>query len=61
MDCKELIKILEKDGWYFTGKQRGSHKYFAHPNKKGKITIPIHKGDLKIGTLTSILKQSGLK
>ena len=27
----------------------------------GKITIPNHKGDIKKGTLNSILKQAGLK
>lgn len=27
----------------------------------GKITIPSHKGDIKKGTLNSILKQADLK
>ena len=27
----------------------------------GKVTIPKHKGDVKKGTLNSILKQAGLR
>lgn len=27
----------------------------------GKVTIPKHKGDVKKGTLNSIMKQAGLK
>lgn len=30
-------------------------------NKKGKITIPMHRGDLALKTANSILKQAGLK
>lgn len=62
MKAKDIIKMLEKDGWYSTGICNGSHKYYKHPTKKGKITVPIHSSkELKKGTLSSILKQSGLK
>jgi len=40
---------------------KGSHFQLKHPEKQGKITIPMHGGDLKPGTLNSILKQAGLK
>ena len=29
--------------------------------KKGKVTVPKHKGDIPKGTVNSILKQAGLK
>ena len=45
-------------GWYFDS-QKGSHKHYKHPLKKGKITIPDH-GDLDIGTLKSIFGQAGI-
>jgi predicted RNA binding protein YcfA (HicA-like mRNA interferase family) len=32
-----------------------------HPVKKGGVTVPMHKGDLKKGTLHSILTQAGIK
>jgi predicted RNA binding protein YcfA (HicA-like mRNA interferase family) len=32
----------------------------THPTKLGKFSVPMHGGDVKDGTLKSILKQSGL-
>lgn len=61
MKAKEVIKIIAKDGWVLE-RQSGSHKIFKHPKKKGIVVVPEHgKGDMKIGTLDSILKQAGLK
>jgi len=59
---KEVIKLLEKDGWYFVT-QRGSHKQYKHPSKPGRVTVPDHgqNKDLAKGTENSILKQAGLK
>lgn len=53
----EVIKLLEKDGW-FIHNIRGSHHQFKHPEKPGKITVPHPKSNLPIGTLKSILKQA---
>lgn len=59
--AREVIKLLKKDGW-FEDSQVGSHLQFKHPIKKGKVTVPIHKGkDLENGTVKSIFKQAGLK
>ncbi|WPX08243.1 type II toxin-antitoxin system HicA family toxin [Anaerocellum danielii] len=60
MKPKELIKILKEDGWYEV-RQRGSHKQFRHSFKKGLVTVPYHNRDLDPKTLSSILKQAGLK
>jgi predicted RNA binding protein YcfA (HicA-like mRNA interferase family) len=60
MKPKQVIALLKEDGW-FKKAQKGSHAQFIHPRKKGKVTIPIHSGDLPPGTLNSILKQAGLK
>ncbi len=60
MTAKEVLKLLKKDGWYICD-IRGSHHQLEHPVKKGKITVAVHAGDLKPGTLNSILKQAGLK
>jgi predicted RNA binding protein YcfA (HicA-like mRNA interferase family) len=32
-----------------------------HAHKPGKVTVPGHSGDIKKGTLNSILKQAGIK
>jgi predicted RNA binding protein YcfA (HicA-like mRNA interferase family) len=58
--AKEILKELHKDGWIEID-QRGSHLNLKHPTKPGKVTVPIHSGDLPKGTLNSILKQAGLK
>ena len=60
LKTKIVIKILEADGWYFV-RQKGSHRQYKHPTKKGKVTIPNHSGDVDKGTANSILKQAGLK
>ena len=59
MTSKELVKLIKKDGWYLVG-QKGSHAQFKHPIKKGRVTIPMHSGDLAKGTEKSILKHAGL-
>ncbi|HWD89208.1 MAG TPA: type II toxin-antitoxin system HicA family toxin [Mucilaginibacter sp.] len=60
MKVKEIIKIIEADGWYFS-RQTGSHRQFKHPEKKGTVTIAGKPSDdLNKGTQKSILKQAGL-
>lgn len=60
MTTRELLKRLKEDGWVLKA-TRGSHAHYEHPVKPGKVTVPMHKGDLASGTLNSILKQAGLK
>lgn len=59
MTVRDIKKLLTNDGWFFV-KQVGSHKHFKHPTKQGKVTIPMHKGDIDKGTAKSILNQAGL-
>ena len=60
MNCKELIKLLEKDGWILRG-SKGSHHVFNHPLKSGHITVPHPKKDLGIGLVQKLIKQAGIK
>jgi predicted RNA binding protein YcfA (HicA-like mRNA interferase family) len=57
--CKELIKIIESDGWYVVHK-KGSHKKYRHPIKNGYVTIAFHTGEVNPKSANSILKQAGL-
>ena len=59
MTAKQIEKILIADGWYVKS-QRGSHRQYVHPTKPGKVTVPIHSGDLDPKTYKSILRQAGL-
>jgi predicted RNA binding protein YcfA (HicA-like mRNA interferase family) len=60
MNSKELIKLLEKDGWILRG-SKGSHHVFNHPLKSGHITVPHPKKDLGIGLVQKLIKQAGIK
>lgn len=60
MTAKEILRILKADGWEKKA-QKGSHLQMVHPTKPGKLTVPIHGGDLDRKTYASILKQAGLK
>ena len=60
MKVREVIKLIEADGWRFA-RQAASHKIYKHPVKKGIVVIPEHGGDIPKGTLNAILKQAGLK
>ncbi len=62
MTARDLLKQLYKDGWQeIDARTKGSHIQLKHPVKPGKVTVPIHSGDIPPGTLNSILKQAGLK
>jgi predicted RNA binding protein YcfA (HicA-like mRNA interferase family) len=61
MKVRELIALLESQGW-FQARQKGSHRQFQHRSKKGTVTVSGKPSvDIPIGTLLGILKQAGLK
>jgi predicted RNA binding protein YcfA (HicA-like mRNA interferase family) len=61
MKAREIIKIIEQDGWFMV-RSKGSHRQYKHETKMGLVTIAGHlNDDLAKGTLSSIIKQAGLK
>lgn len=56
---REIIAILQKDGWFFLG-ARGDNHYFGHPTKPGKVTVPHPVKDLAPRTVRSIFRTAGL-
>ena len=61
MKVKEMIKLIEKDGW-FLSRTKGSHRQYKHLTKSGTVTIAGKESiDIPNGTLNSVLKQAGLK
>jgi predicted RNA binding protein YcfA (HicA-like mRNA interferase family) len=61
MKVREIIRLIEADGWYLVA-TRGSHRQYKHSVKPGRVTIAGKPSDdLAPGTLNSIRKQSGLK
>ena len=58
---KEVIVLLEKNGWTFV-RIRGDHRIYYKEGAKRPIVVPGNlNDDLKDGTLISIFKVAGLK
>lgn len=58
--AKELIKAIRKNGFLLDSSE-GGHQHFVHPEKSGKVTIPVHAGRIiGPGLLKRILKQAEL-
>ncbi len=61
MKVRDVIRRLNEDGWVQVS-QKGSHRQFKHPSKRGKVTVPGKPSDdLPEGTYRSILRQAGLE
>ena len=53
--------MLKADGWYLVA-QKGSHRQFKHPTKKGRVTVNEKpSATLEQQILNSIWKQAGWK
>jgi len=60
MKVREIIKLIEADGWYRI-KAKGGHRQYKHPTKPGRVTVPGQMSeDLDKKTEKSILMQAGL-
>ncbi len=58
--AKNLIRILELNGFYLK-RAKGSHHLFFNPKTGKTIIVPVHgNNDLAKGTFFSILKQAGI-
>ena len=61
MKVRDVIKLIEDDGWYLVA-TKGSHRQYKHKTKPGRVTIAGHPSDeIAPGTLSSVLKQAQLK
>ncbi|HEX2930523.1 MAG TPA: type II toxin-antitoxin system HicA family toxin [Candidatus Binatia bacterium] len=61
MKVREVIRMLESDGWRLVITE-GSHRQFKHGTKSGRVTVSGHPGDdMPRGTLSSVMRQAGLK
>jgi predicted RNA binding protein YcfA (HicA-like mRNA interferase family) len=59
MDSRDLIKLLEADGWVWHS-TTGSHRHFKHPDKPGKVTVPHPSRDMHPKTVKSIRTTAGV-
>lgn len=57
---EEIVRIMESEG-FFRARQKGSHLIMQGRTEHGTITVPVplHR-TVRIGTLQSIIRQSGI-
>ncbi len=60
MKPREMIQLLEHNGFKFI-RSNGSHHIYRNDETKKQVTVPVHAKDLKQGTEHKILKDAGLK
>lgn len=61
MKVREVIRLLEYDGWV-TIVSRSGHRQFKHPTKPGRVTVSGNLGDdMPKGTFASVKRQAGLR
>ena len=61
MKIRDVIKMIEDDGWYLVA-TKGSHRQYKHSIKAGRVTIAGHlNDDLASGSLNSIFKQAQMQ
>jgi predicted RNA binding protein YcfA (HicA-like mRNA interferase family) len=54
---RDLIKQLEKDGWYLA-RMKGSHRQFKHSARPVTVTVAGNPNvDVPVGTLNAILNR----
>lgn len=56
---RDVIRALERAG-FLLDHVTGSHHIMKHPDRPLRVTVPVHNRDLKRGTLSAIIKASGL-
>lgn len=59
MDSRTIIRMITAEGW-FLERVRGDHHQFKHPTRLGLTTVVHPVKDVKIKTLHSMERQSGV-
>ncbi len=56
---REVIEALQRAG-FEVRRQTGSHVILYRPGLRRPISVPLHPGDLPLGTLRAVLRQAEL-
>lgn len=56
---RDIQKILLQNG-FFLKRQTGSHRIFYNEETRKMVIVAFHSKDIPIGTVKSIIEQSGL-
>lgn len=58
---KELIRLLEKNGFIHIKSNNGSHQKYYNAQTNVTLSVPVHAKELKKGLESKILKLAGIK
>ena len=56
---REVVRVLEKAGFEFL-RSRGSHRSYGKEGIDETVVVPMHRKDIKPGTLRNILRTAHL-
>ena len=60
LTARDVMRALGRAG-FVVSRTSGSHFRFVHAtDPTRKVTVPVHSGDLKRGTLRAIIAQAGM-
>ena len=60
LTARDVVRALERAGFVVT-RTSGSHARLVHgADPRRQVTVPMHTGDMKRGTLRAIIGQAGL-
>jgi predicted RNA binding protein YcfA (HicA-like mRNA interferase family) len=60
LSANEVVRALQRAG-FEVHRIKGSHHHLRNPERPGaRPVVPMHRGDLPLGTLRAIIRQSGL-
>lgn len=59
---RDIVRLLQEDGWYELKGNGGDHRQFKHPTKRGRVTVRGKNSEtVDQFLLNSIFKQAGWK
>lgn len=62
MKAREVIRALERDGWYLARQGKGDRRIYKHPTKPGIVVLNgMLNWEIPAGTPGSIWRQAGIK
>jgi len=61
MKVKQVIDLLEAQGWHYISTRGDHHKFFKEGARRPIVIAGKRNDDLAEGTLNSILREAGLK
>lgn len=60
LSSRKVVQAIQRGG-FVLHRVKGSHHFFVHPARPDLlVVVPHHGGDLRLGTLRSIIKQADL-